>query len=70
MTPSLLIVVKMVSILRTKFLYDQEKTWQLKSKALWLAAGDQKTKYFQNFANHWRSHNTIWELIDSSANKV
>eukprot|EP00253_Pinus_taeda_P012560 PITA_12560 len=35
---------------RAKILKDQEETWRLKSRAIWLKACDEKSKYFQNFA--------------------
>jgi len=36
--------------LRSNIITEQEKTWQLKSRALWIVLGDQKIKYFQNFS--------------------
>jgi hypothetical protein len=50
----------------SKILLDDEKFWRLKSRVLW----DQNTEFFQNFANHWKNFNTIWELNDPLGNKV
>jgi hypothetical protein len=35
---------------------------------LWLAAGNNNTKFFHNFANHMKNYNTIWEIIDDEGN--
>lgn len=44
-----------------------EESWRLKSRALWLKAGDNNTRYFQNYANQRRLNNSIWDLtIDGS----
>jgi len=40
----------------------QEITWRLKSRALWIEAGDKNTKYFHAFANQRRNVNSIWSL--------
>lgn len=34
----------------------------MKSRATWLESGDQNTKFFQNYANHRKNINTIWEM--------
>ena len=48
----------------------QEETWRLKSRALWLEAGDKNTKYFHAYANHRRNRNSIWNLRDSENDSV
>lgn len=47
---------------RIKILKDWEETWRLKSQAIWLKAGDDYTKYFQNLAKGRKASNTIWHL--------
>lgn len=32
--------------------------------------GDQNMKFFQKFSNYRKSYNTIWELNDSSSDKI
>ena len=35
---------------RNTLLLDQEETWRLKSRAIWLACGDENTKFFHAYA--------------------
>jgi len=49
---------------------EEEKTWRLKSRALWLAAKDHNTNVFQIFANNRKSYNTILEFDDDWGSKV
>ena len=44
----------------------EEKISRLKSRALWLEAGDKNTKYFHRFASYKRSINTILEINDEA----
>jgi hypothetical protein len=37
----------------------EEKEWRLKSRATWIAEGDENTKFFQNFSKHQKNINTI-----------
>jgi hypothetical protein len=45
-------------------LADQEATWRLKSREIWLENGDENTKLFHAFAKGRKAANTIWSLKD------
>lgn len=47
---------------KSKILQEKEELWRLKSRAIWLKAGDCNTKYFHNLANGRKASNTIWQL--------
>jgi len=47
---------------KSKLLQEKEELWRLKSRAIWLKAGDSNTKYFHNLANGRKASNTIWKL--------
>eukprot|EP00253_Pinus_taeda_P015629 PITA_15629 len=47
---------------KEKILNEREETWRLKSRAIWLQAGDDNTKFFQNYAKGRKVSNTIWNL--------
>eukprot|EP00253_Pinus_taeda_P036400 PITA_36400 len=49
---------------RNKILLDKEEEWRLKSRAIWLKAGDENTKFFHNYAKGRKNENTIWKLKD------
>eukprot|EP00253_Pinus_taeda_P003525 PITA_03525 len=49
---------------RRQILLDREEEWRLKSRAIWLLAGDENTKFFHNFAKVKRTMNTIWNIKD------
>jgi hypothetical protein len=41
-----------------------EESWRLRSRAIWLASGENNTKNFHNFANFNRARKHIWEISD------
>ena len=43
---------------------EKEETWPLKSRAFWLACGDENTKHFHAYAKGRKALNTIWCLED------
>lgn len=45
-------------------LLDKEETWRLKSRAIWLACGDENAKFFHAYARGRKAVNTIWSLRD------
>jgi len=51
---------------KSKILQEKEELWRLKSRAIWLKAGDCNTKYFHNLANGRKASNTIWKLPSES----
>jgi len=57
-----LIRLHQLSIRKEQLLLQQEITWRLKSRALWLEVGDRNTKYFHAFANQRKNKNSIWSL--------
>jgi len=56
---------KLLQAERYSILVEQEKAWTLKSRALWLSAGDKNTIFFQKNSKHGCNFNSIWELKDS-----
>lgn len=44
---------------RYRILKDNEEKWRLKSRAIWLEAGDENSKFFQNYAKGRINTNTI-----------
>lgn len=47
---------------KAKILLEEEELWRLRSRAIWLHAGDGNTNFFHNFANDRKASNTIWQL--------
>ena len=48
----------------------KEEEWRLKSRAIWLKAGDENTRFFHNYAKGRKSANTIWSLKDEEGRVV
>jgi hypothetical protein len=44
------------------FLDKEEMTWRLRSRALWLKARDNNTKFFHHYSNYRKNRNTIWGI--------
>lgn len=55
---------------RSKILLDKEEEWRQESRAIWLLAGDENTKFFHNFAKGRRTMNTIWKLKDEEGREA
>jgi hypothetical protein len=45
-------------------LANREANWRLKSWAIWLENGDENMTFFQQYADHRKKQNTIWEMKD------
>eukprot|EP00253_Pinus_taeda_P008946 PITA_08946 len=56
--------------MRAKILLEKEEEWRLKSRAIWLKAGDENTKFFHNYAKGRKIANTIWKLKDPEGRDV
>jgi hypothetical protein len=55
---------------RRVILEEREAHWRLKSRALWLACGDENTKFFQAFAKGQKMANTIWSLQNQRGEEI
>jgi hypothetical protein len=51
-----------VELQRRTILVEKEALWHLKSQAIWLACGDENTKFFHYFSKGRKMNNTIWSL--------
>jgi len=40
----------------------EEESWRQKSRTIWIAKGDQNTKFFHRFVNHRKKLNSIWDI--------
>eukprot|EP00253_Pinus_taeda_P017096 PITA_17096 len=52
------------------YISQASKEWRLKSRAIWLKAGDENTNFFHNYAKGIKSANTIWSLKDEEGREV
>eukprot|EP00253_Pinus_taeda_P001568 PITA_01568 len=48
---------------KNQILLAKEEEWRLKSRAIWLKAGEENTSFFHNYAKGRKSANTIWQLL-------
>ena len=55
---------------RQVLLEEKEARWRLKSRAIWMKAGDENTKFFQAYAKGRRMNNTIWELENENGEQI
>lgn len=51
--------IKIVKGEINRLLYQEEVSWRQQSRAIWLAVGDKKTKFFHQRARQWRRKNQI-----------
>eukprot|EP00253_Pinus_taeda_P030057 PITA_30057 len=56
--------------LKNQILLAKEEEWRLKSRAIWLKAGDENTRFFHNYAKGRKSENTIWSLKTEEGREV
>lgn len=54
--------LKALETRRRKLLDDHEDEWCLKSRAIWLAKGDENTKFFHTYAKGRKVSNILWKL--------
>ena len=47
---------------KSKILKDREESIRLRSRAIWLKAGDDNTRFFYNYAKGKKVKNTIWNI--------
>lgn len=47
---------------KARILKEREESWRLKSRAIWLQAGDDNRRFFHNYAKGRKVSNTIWNL--------
>jgi hypothetical protein len=53
---------------KRNILLEKEKEWRLKSRAIWLQAGDENSKFFHRYANGRKNINFVWK-IDKGNNR-
>jgi hypothetical protein len=57
-------ILKRLEAMSRLLMAEQEETWRLKSRAIWLENGDENTNFFQVYAKGRREKKTIWSLKD------
>jgi hypothetical protein len=55
---------------RNIILKEGEEHWRLRSRAIWLASGDNNSIFFHKYATYNRTRKHIWEISDSAGIKV
>ena len=60
--------LKKLEAMKESLLLQEENKWRLKSRALWLAEGDQNTKLFHSYASQRKNINTIQEVKNTRGN--
>jgi hypothetical protein len=53
-----------------RVLHNEEKEWRLKSRALWLQAGDKNTSFFHKQAKARQHRNTVEEIKTASGDRI
>jgi hypothetical protein len=61
--------LKEVEAVRHELQAKEEQTWRLKSRALWLKAGDNNLKFFHQYTNLHKNINMIWEISIEDGSK-
>jgi hypothetical protein len=51
-----------VGDVRQDFLAKEKQFLRIKSRSLWLKAGDNNREFFHHYASMWKNTNTIWEM--------
>jgi hypothetical protein len=69
-THSLLIKEHQDFIEYQKIMHTEEEQWRLKSRSLWLKAGDRNTKYFQRQAKARLWRNKVFEITREDGTKI
>ena len=64
--------IKLLSLESEKddVLKNNEETMRLKSRAIWIDAGDNNTQFFHSYASYRRNNNTIWEIKNEYDSRV
>jgi hypothetical protein len=50
---------------RRNLILEKEKEWCLKSRAIWIEAGDENIKFFHHFANYRKNIDSVWEVASA-----
>lgn len=52
-------IIKKPEVERRKILLERKEQWRLKSREIWLSTGNEKSKFFHNYAKGRKNSNTI-----------
>jgi hypothetical protein len=58
--------LQMLESKRNKLLRDDEETWRLRNRVIWVKSGDNNTKYFHNVVSHNRNKKHVCEIMDGN----